>query len=140
MKLAKHEFRQLQEKWYQKLLDSGFKDHEFLLKKGDFALLEEPIQEYCRRDWSLASRTMKEEYFRWVAREALDEETVYRNDADRHILTRHAEGARIKIIVKELETMNMPRDRGTIRFIIRRYEMEWGLKRYNDRQLHKKKA
>ena len=138
MKLAKHAFKELQEEWYRKLADAGFKDIERF--KGDELILVGRAAD-CYKFTTNLTRPIKEEYYRWISQEANDEETVYRNEADKHILTRYSEGAKVKVIVKELKMMGMPRHRHSIRFIIRRYEMEWGLREYNDRMLNiKKKA
>ncbi len=84
---------------------------------------------------------MKEEYFRILGQAVQDEETVFRNDTDRYILTRHSEGAKIKMIMKELEAKGKAKARDSIRYIIRRYEMAWGIRQYSQVQLHiKKKA
>lgn len=85
---------------------------------------------------------MKEEYFRFMGQMAEDEETFFKNEAHRHILIRHAEGAMISTIVKELESRGIRRRRLSIRMIIRRYETAWGLRSYtpNLLNIYKKKA
>ncbi len=138
MKLKRDEFIKLQKEWYRKLEESGFKDIEKI--QGEELILVQSAS-YCYKRTNPLSRSLKEEYFRWIAQEAHDKDTVYRNEVDRYILIRHAEGARVKAIVEELELNNMARDRQSVRFIIRRYEMEWGLRHYDHKQLHiKKKA
>ncbi len=140
MKMPKHEFIRLQQEWYERLSDNGFKDIEEI-KDGELVLQRSSAAGYRKWETSPLSRALKEEYYRWIAQEANDETTVYRNDVDQYILIRHCEGARIKHIVKELETKGTPRHRHSVRFIIRKYEIEWGIKKYNERQLNiKKKA
>jgi hypothetical protein len=81
---------------------------------------------------------MKEEYFRCMSQKALDENTFFRNETDKHILIRYSEGAKIKVIMEELSKLGMNKARDSIRYIVRRYEMAWGLKHYSPKQLHKK--
>jgi hypothetical protein len=136
MKIAKDEFRRLQQEWYKRLADEGFKDIE-KPHGEDFILLQ--TAGYCFRETDSFAKEMKEEYFRCVSQMAEDPDTDFRNDIDRHILRRHAEGAKIKVIIQELDSMDMSRTRESVRTIIRRYEMAWGLRQYTDRMLRKYK-
>lgn len=136
MKLNKDEFRNLQNEWYQKLSKEGFRDIEKL--KGDELVLSQ-FASHCFCGMDVLSRFLKEQYFRYISQIALDEDTFFRNDIDRHILIRHSEGAMIKVIVEELEDMGSPRHRHSVRFIIRRYQIKWGLRKYSDKQLNKKR-
>ncbi len=139
MKLPRNEFIKLQQEWYQKLAEAGFKDIERL--RGDDLVLVPSGTELRYRRTNAHYRRLKEEYYRCIAQEAQDEENVFRNEVDKYILIRHSEGAKIKTIVKELEESGNGRNRDSVRFIIRRYEMEWGLGNYDHKQLHiKKKA
>jgi hypothetical protein len=81
---------------------------------------------------------MKEEYYRLISQYVSSETTVFRSEVDQYILTRHAEGAKHSAIVSELEARGISKHRHSIRFIIRRYEMAWGIKKYSDKQLNKK--
>ncbi len=137
MKLSKNEFRKLEDEWYEKLKDSGFRDIE--KRQGDeFVLVVTPYVRFRKLQPEI--RKIKEEYFRCISQEINSENVVFRNEIDRYILIRHSEGARIKVIVEELESKGMARDRYSVRIIIRRYEMEWGIRCYDYKQLHKKKA
>lgn len=135
MKLNKDEFKALQLYWYERLAKGGFKDIEKL--KGEELIIAQPAS-YCYRNMDALTRFLKTEYFRCMAQLALDESTVFRNKIDRHIMIRHGEGAKIKVIVTELIELGTPRVRASVRFIIRRYEMAWGIKNYNHKQLNKK--
>jgi hypothetical protein len=137
MKIRRDEFRALQKLWYGKLAEHGFKDIE-KQKGDDFTLIQSAS--HCYKGTDLHSRQAKEEYYATMAKTVHDDATFFRNEIDRYILTRHVEGAKIKVIVKELMMMNISRHRHSIRFIIRRYEMAWGLRHYNYQQLNIKKT
>ncbi len=137
MKLKKDEFKKLQKHWYEKLAQHGFKDIE-KFKGDDLVLLQSAY--HCYQGTDVHSRVAKEEYYRAMAKAAMDESTIYRNAVDRLILLRHVEGIKIKVIVAELTQMGMPRHRHSVRFIIRKYEMAWGFRYYNKTQLNIKKA
>lgn len=136
MKLTRDEFKRLQQYWYNKLAETGFKDIERMT--GDELILIKSSSQ-CYGCVDEHTRMAKEEYYVAMAKIALDDHTVYRNHIDRYILQRHVEGARIKVIVEELEAMGSPRHRHSIRFIIRRYEMAWGFRHYTNPQLNIKK-
>lgn len=129
MKLSKDEFRALQQAWYKKLRRTGFKD----IETPDGQFLCAVPDAYRKMD--LYNREIRTEYFRFMGHAANDEKTVYRNQADRHILIRFSEGAKIKVIVEELTLMGTPRRRRAVRYIIRRYEMAWGIRSYNNKEL-----
>lgn len=136
MKLSKEEFRCLQQTWYKTLSETGFKDIEKI--SGDELVLVQTASA-CYRNTDEFTRGMKEEYFRCMAQFANDEETVFRNSIDRHILTRHAEGAKINVISAELKERGVTRNRASVRFIIRKYEAAWGLRAYDSRKLNTRK-
>lgn len=137
MKLRRDEFRALQKLWYERLANAGFKDIE-KQKGDDFTLIQSAS--HCYKGTDPYSRQAKEDYFAIMAKTVHDESTYFRNAVDRFVLTRHVEGAKIKLIVKELKIMGISRHRHSIRFIIRRYEMAWGLRHYNHQQLNIKKS
>lgn len=127
MKITRDEFLRLQETWYEKLEESGFKDIE-KLHRGELILIENSTRVY-RNCADLFEIEMREEYFRQIAHAVHDEETCFRNETDRYILTRRAEGAHIKEIESELKTNpGRGRKRWAIRGIIQRYEAAWGLR------------
>lgn len=131
MKLSKDEFRNLQREWYQKLKDIGFKDIEKL--HGDELLL---IQS-ASRSIDMCTLLVSEEYYRNIGQKALDEDTEFRNEVHKHILVRHSEGAKIKTIISELNERGLSRTKESVRVIIRRYEMKWGIRTYTEKQLRK---
>lgn len=139
MKLDSKEFKQLQKHWYELLAESGFKDIERIKEDGECVLIQAPgywavnnQKLEPRKDYVQA----KTAYFRLLGLCANAAFTMFRNDIDEHILIRRSEGAQIKTIVEELAIMGTPRDRYSVRIIIRRYEMKWGLKYYTPKQLH----
>lgn len=136
MKLTRDEFLRLQQTWYQKLSDLGFNDIEKL--QGDELVLSQTAS-YCYRNGDPFTRAMKEQYFRFMSQAVYDENTEFKNEVHRHIMIRHSEGAKIKTILKELHARGTARNRNSIRFIIRKYEVAWGLRSYNPSQLNVKK-
>jgi len=135
MKLPKHEFKRLQSHWYKKLADDGFIDIE-KEKNGSHILIQGAIYPFRNNDSFV--RLIKEEYFRTIGQITHDEKTEFRNEIDQYILIRYSDGARIKTIVEELILRGTPKERKTIRIIIRRYEMAWGIRYYNQQQLNVK--
>jgi hypothetical protein len=135
MKLNRDEFRKLQREWYQKLADLGFKDVE-QLRGNELVLKQLDSQRY--QAVSEFERETKEEYFRCMSQIAQDDQTFYKSPVDKLILIKHCEGAKIKTIMHELSKIGEHRNRASIRFIIRRYEMAWGMKVYTASELNKK--
>lgn len=135
MKSPGGKFRELQKYWYKILEESGFRDIEKLI--GDELVLK---QNSDHNGWFIDqfTREMNEEYFRTICEIVGNEDTVFRNDIDKIIMNMHAYGAKIINIVNTLKANNMTRNRASVRFIIRRYEIDWGLKQYTLKQLNKK--
>lgn len=127
MKIPRHEFKKLQQHWYKKLKDSGFDD----IENETFDLLNKPPP--LLADIVKAAR---EEYFRLISWCVQDENTVFRNDVDRYILERHAEGANANTISKELSKRGTPRHRHSIRFIVRKYAFAWGVRCFTPTELN----
>ncbi len=127
------EFQELQQAWYQRLADSGFQDAEILVR-GELLLRQSAEHPY--RDADELIRESKDDYYYLVSQKV--QETQFPNDVDRIILTRHAEGLKQVQICRELEMLGMRRYKKTIRFRIRIYEMQWGLRTYTPRQLNRR--
>ena len=134
--MDKDEFEKLRAQWYEKLAQSGFKDREDLID-GELKLQEEaPFIRYkCMPPHIKAA---KGEYYQVINNRVNDDETKFRNETDRYVMMRHSEGAQIKQITDELNILSAERDRKTIRIMIRRYEMAWGLKSYTRKELNLK--
>lgn len=131
MKATSDEFKKLQKDWYQRLKENGFKD----IEKDE--RLNEPVETLFRNTDEFLM-PLQEEYYRLLSQAVNDENTVFKNEADRYILTKYSEGMQIKDIVEDLSKLGMPRKRLAIRYIIRRYEMKWKIKTYSKKQLNQK--
>ncbi len=126
-------FKALQKAWYRRLEESGFTDAEEMIA-GELVLRQTAHHVY--RGTDEITRGTKEDYFRVMA--SLVQEAEFSCEVDRIIMTRYAEGKKIKVILEELASMGKRRCRGTIRYKIRTYEMKWGMREYTPRQLNKK--
>ncbi len=82
------------------------------------------------------SRENKGAYFNLISE--LVQTREFDNDVDKMIMGWHAEGKKIKDICKYLEWLGDSRARTTVRFTIRKYEMQWKIRIYTDKQLNKK--
>lgn len=137
MKQKKTELKALQKIWYQKLKDSGFED----IERGGSIVFETVTSSsnkirtvYVKKE----DREIEEEYYRRLYEAAHSETARYKNKADKIILTNFSNGVSITEIVEILCQRGCPRHRHTIRFVIRRYEMLWGIRFYNKDQLGNK--
>lgn len=128
MKLTKEEFLKLQLHWYEHLAQLGFKDEE-VLKDGKLVLRPLRAINPYRNVRSEIDKFTKEQYFRLMCHKLHDEATVFRNEVDRQILTMHIEGLKKNAIVLHLASLGVFRHRHSIRHIIRRYEIAWGIVR-----------
>lgn len=126
-------FKAMQQAWYAKLKTDGFVDAEEMIA-GEMLLKQSATHPY--RGLDCLSIGYKEDYFRFMSQRAQDNE--FQSEVDRTIVTMFAEGSKIKSIVQTLHSEGKPRCRGTVRFTIRKYEMEWGLKDYSPKQLNKR--
>lgn len=126
-------FRELQKEWYERLRAEGFNDAEEMV--GEEMVLRQNAQHVYRRATDEILRETKEAYFRFMA--AKVHETVFQSEIDRFIMASHAQGKMIEAICEELEQMGERRARNTVRFKIRGYEMQWGLRHYTKKQLNK---
>ncbi len=139
MKLTKEQYKNLQEQWYSKLAESGFVDIE-LHKDNRLVFMGVLLgEDFLGIEFDDAQVVQaKQIYFTLLSERTQDERTTFKSLVDRHILQRHAEGALVKTIVEELLALGTPRDRKSVRIIIRRYEVEWDIRYYTSRQLNKK--
>ncbi len=126
-------FKELQKEWYAILKQHGFKDIE-IVKEGELFLRHTDSTYWYRK-----SRQMNEsnaEYLAVIRSIVGDKDTHFRNDVHRYILDRYGEGISIKEIVNGLVARGTKRNRKSVRFIIRRYEMAWKLRTYTAKQLN----
>jgi len=125
VKLTKQEFKALQEEWYKKAKDSGFKDIEYII--GNIESLKESSSNCYRNEPNVRIQN-KEEYFTRLTHIVEDPNTTYAHLENKIIMMRHSEGAKIKDIRTELQLLGVNKDRKSIRLIIRRHEDKWNLK------------
>lgn len=151
MKIPNDEFNKLRDEWYRRLEADGFKDVELkpdknirLIGKSIRARWHEVGQEEReeREDFFIGKSALtinyagiKRAYFELLYAHANNEKVQFKNEMHKYILQRYAEGVRLCDIVKGLKHLGMQRDRKAVKFIIRKYEMEWQIKTYTPRQL-----
>jgi hypothetical protein len=127
-------FKELNEHWNGILKNSGFVDSE-VETKGGMSLKQRSTNAY--RQASSLERDSRLEYYLYVGHKA--QNTHFDNALEELILKMHAGGSLIKEIADEIKNRNDSLDRRTIRFIIRRWQMRWGIRRWNHRQVGLKK-
>ncbi len=122
--------------WDQKLKDSGFvdceKEKEKKLNTASFKKEHE------------ISREIRLEYYLEVGSHLnsllpTDQFSLF-NYCNELIMHLHSEGLLISEIVRRLEFLGLPKERKTVRYIIRRHQKEWGIRNWNLKQLRLKKA
>lgn len=128
-------FKTLYKEWNKKLELSGFTDAEIDLK-DDRTLKQRATN--CYRQASELERESRLEYYSFLG--YLAHNTKFPNELEKYIMARHSEGATIKEIVNEVNSMGGPKHRCTVRYIIRRWQVKWGIKSWSLRQLHLKKC
>ncbi len=128
-------FKALQQAWYARLEKEGFRDAEEIIG-GEYVLKQIAAHPY--RDMDHLTIWAKESYYRLMCLQVQKGE--FATEVDRLVLTMFAEGRRIKHIVEALHNLGTPRARNSVRFIIRKYEMRWGLREYTAKQLNKKES
>lgn len=124
------EFRVLLKSWNKKLEEAGFEDAEIEIG-GNRALKQRATN--CYRQASESERDARLEYYRFMGR--LVHETTFPTELERLALLRHSEGATLKEIVDELNKSGIKRCGKTIRHIIRRWQMKWGVRTWGLRQM-----
>lgn len=117
-------FLALQREWNEKLLASGFVDAEKLID-GDFVLKQFAKNSY-RQCHSIA-REAKLRYYELLS--SFNEEYEFNDPIEKLIMARRSQGISIKEISEELRDLNARCHRQTIRTIIRKYEIKWGLRK-----------
>lgn len=125
MKPTDEEFEELRKAWYKRLADTGFKDIE------TFDGQNVPIvkrQDHFFMHTNNDVITSKREYYTLITHNVNDLNTRFKNEVDKYVLSRHAEGARISVIVNELKMQGNSRTRKSVSMIIQRYERRWKIK------------
>ena len=128
--LSKKAFARLQEKWYVKLKKSGFEDAEELI--GSEWHLKTNSSSHCRF-LSEEVREARQAYFSALG-ECVNTET-FDCSKDEYIMRRLAEGIQNNQIAAELIAQGIKCHRQSLCYIIRKYEMRWGIKSYPEDKL-----
>jgi hypothetical protein len=137
-------FKSLLLKWNKKLEESGFQDIEIELNNGR-ALRQSCVGQYNR--WNKFERDSRLEYFCVVGH--LVHDTIFPNDLEKFIMLKHAEGETITEIFKAMQAngFRMYEKSGKsyrslrrhIMYIIRQWQMKWGIKTWSLQELSLKK-
>lgn len=127
----KSSFKALQRAWYQRLKDEGFQDAEKLIN-GRLVLAQSASHPY--KGHNEVTIQEKETYFMELCQCVYNHE--FDDEVDRLVLTWYSQGRKIKEICEDLDQRGELRARNTVRFIIRRYEIAWGLRNYRPNQLN----
>lgn len=128
-------FKNTYKEWNRKLQLSGFKDIEAELK-GDRVLRQRATN--CYRQATQLERESRLEYFCFVGH--LVHTTIFESELEKDVMFKHSEGLTIKEIVDDIKHKGISRDRKTIRYIIRRWQMKWGIRTWNLKQMNLKKS
>lgn len=97
--MSPKQLKQLQDKWYAKLKDSGFSDIE---NNRDGSLKDWSSSVHAKKTSSTVRYVAKETYYRWAGFFLNDHSFLTKRD--RVIWTMHAEGNSIRTIAKALKT------------------------------------
>jgi hypothetical protein len=127
-------FKTLTVVWNKKLEASGFHDAEIELK-GDRALKQRATNSY--RQASELERESRLEYYCFLG--YLAHNTIFVDEIEKFIMIRHSEGAEDKEIVEELKNMGVSRHRQTVSYVIKRWQVKWGVKNWSLRQRNLRK-
>lgn len=115
--------------WNEKLKQSGFEDAEVELK-NDRALKQRATNAY--RQASPLEREARLDYYRILGH--LSQNTEFTTELERNVMTLYANGSTICEIAGQIN-----RHRQTIRHIIRRWQMRWGIRHWSPKQMNLKK-
>lgn len=124
------EFRELAEKWEEKLEHDGLVDIEKCLKQ-ERVLRQSSSNVY--RQMEGTRREAKEIYFRELGKSLRS--ASFDSYVDLIVMTMRAEGAKIVEICDALARNGTRRYRRTVRLIIRKYENMWGIRIWRTDQL-----
>jgi len=124
-------FKALSIEWDKKLQANGFIDIETRCG-GERVLKQRATNAYMQADEF--ERESKLEYFCVLSH--LAQTTIFPSPLEQIVMQSHAEGMAIKEIISELNKNGLSRDRRTIRFIIRRWQMKWGIRTWSLSQMY----
>lgn len=117
-------FKQLEQEWYRRLEEEKFSDLEKWVG-GTLTLRQEASN--CYRQAPAVVWENKQRYFELLG-VYFHQEKEFKDEVEAFVMEQRANGVSIKRISKELETMGERCHRQTIRTIVRKYEVKWGIK------------
>lgn len=146
----KKSFKKLSKHWDEILEQSGFKDIEVDLKE-ERVLKQNSFN--CYKQSCELEVGSKIEYYSLLGNKTYNTDKISEKDkelslfsyymfpteVEQVILCMHAEGALIEEIVQELKNKGQERNRKTIRHIIRRWQVKWGIKSWSLKEMNLKK-
>lgn len=127
-------FKALEKDWEEKLKQSGFKDAEETIK-GEKLLIQQSSNVY--RQAVPLIRESKMDYYQLIMVNLADNPPE--DEVELLVMTRLSEGKKIGDISTELATLGERCHRQTIRFIKRKYEDQWNIKKWEPHQLRSRK-
>lgn len=133
MHRKKQELKQLLQYWDEILKATGFQDIERTIG-GERVLIQYSSNVY--RQAEEVVRESKISYFEQVSEKV--NEHQFEDSIEQTIMSLIGEGSRIKEIVDLLNKKGISIHRQTVRFIIRRYETQWGIKIWRNKQMNLK--
>ena len=132
----KKTFKVLLVKWNKKLEDTGFEDCEVELEKDRVLKQGSATRHY--KDLTQFERDSNLEYFYFLGH--LANNTVFPNELEKIIMLKHSEGATVNEIIESAKLKKLSVCKKTVRYIIRRWQMKWGIRSWSLRQMNLKKS
>jgi len=123
------EFRILSKDWN----DLDIEDIEVEIK-GEKQLKQRATNSY--RQATPLERETRLEYYCLLSSLALN--TIFPNELEKLVMNLHADGLSMREIIDEIKKQGFIRERQTIRYIIRRWQMNWGIKSWTPKQMNLK--
>lgn len=118
------QFKELESHWYDLLQLNGFQDHEKKVK-GEMVLRQNAGNSY--RGAEELEREMKALYYSIVKGKASTEEQ-FKDEVEKLVMHMRGEGIKIAKICEELRDMGERCHRQTVRQIIQKWEIRWGIR------------
>jgi hypothetical protein len=121
-------FKELEREWHDRLREAQFKDAEKLVN-GRLVLRRSAngLSDAYRDAPSSIERANKLRYYEILG--IGFNSTEFDDEVESLVLERRSEGTKIKHICEELRQLGERCHRQTVRHIIRKYELKWGIKR-----------
>jgi len=132
-KITPSEYEILKREWDRRLKEDGLGYIEDIENTN-----EDPYIIQVYKKLAPLQRVAQEEYFILVNMKVMNPNTEYKRPIDKLIMQWYADGVKIKTMVEKLAELGMPRERKTIRYIIRRYIMAWRIRYFTRAQLNLK--